>query len=242
MNSIIEARNVCMDFAIGDGSIVHALKGINLQIPPNRLSVLRGRSGSGKSTLINILGALDRPTSGEVMFLEDGRDITKLPDKERDRLRRVDMAFVFQSVALISTMTAFENVEFALRLTKLPYKERVERARQSLIQVGLEKRMNHRPGEMSGGEQQRVSIARALAKRPKLLLCDEPTGALDYNTGRQILKLLQETCRKDKMTVVLITHNGAITPMADHIIRMKSGKIVEDIYNENPKNVEEIEW
>ena len=148
MNSIIEARNVCMDFAIGDGSIVHALKGINLQIPPNRLSVLRGRSGSGKTTLINILGALDRPTSGEVMFLEDGRDITKLPDKERDRLRRVDMAFVFQSVALISTMTAFENVEFALRLTKLPYKERVERARQSLIQVGLEKRMNHRPGEM----------------------------------------------------------------------------------------------
>ena len=158
MNSIIEARNVCMDFAIGDGSIVHALKGINLQIPPNRLSVLRGRSGSGKTTLINILGALDRPTSGEVMFLEDGRDITKLPDKERDRLRRVDMAFVFQSVALISTMTAFENVEFALRLTKLPYKERVERARQSLIQVGLEKRMNHRPGEMSGGEQQRVAI------------------------------------------------------------------------------------
>ena len=114
MNNIIEARNVCMDFAIGDGSIVHALKGINLQIPPNRLSVLRGRSGSGKTTLINILGALDRPTSGEVMFLEDGRDITKLPDKERDRLRRVDMAFVFQSVALISTMTAFENVEFAL--------------------------------------------------------------------------------------------------------------------------------
>ena len=177
MNSIIEARNVCMDFAIGDGSIVHALKGINLQIPPNRLSVLRGRSGSGKTTLINILGALDRPTSGEVMFLEDGRDITKLPDKERDRLRRVDMAFVFQSVALISTMTAFENVEFALRLTKLPYKERVERARQSLIQVGLEKRMNHRPGEMSGGEQQRVAIARAISHFSNFEITEAYSGA-----------------------------------------------------------------
>lgn len=135
MNNIIEARNVCMDFKIGDGSTVHALKGIDLQIPPNKLSVLRGRSGSGKTTLINILGALDRPTSGEVVFLD--RDITKLPDKDRDRLRRVEMAFVFQSVALISTMTAFENVEFALRLTDMPYKERVERAKQSLIQVGL---------------------------------------------------------------------------------------------------------
>ena len=149
MNNIIEARNVCMDFKIGDGSTVHALKGIDLQIPPNKLSVLRGRSGSGKTTLINILGALDRPTSGEVVFLD--RDITKLPDKDRDRLRRVEMAFVFQSVALISTMTAFENVEFALRLTDMPYKERVERAKQSLIQVGLEKRINHRPGEMSCG-------------------------------------------------------------------------------------------
>ena len=124
MKHIIEAQNICMDFEIGDGSTVHALRGINLQIPPNRLSVLRGRSGSGKTTLINILGALDRPTSGEVLFID--RDITRLPDPERDRLRRVEMAFVFQSVALISTMTAFENVEFALRLTKLPYKERVE--------------------------------------------------------------------------------------------------------------------
>ena len=231
-----------MDFAIGDGSIVHALKGINLQIPPNRLSVLRGRSGSGKTTLINILGALDRPTSGEVMFLEDGRDITKLPDKERDRLRRVDMAFVFQSVALISTMTAFENVEFALRLTKLPYKERVERARQSLIQVGLEKRMNHRPGEMSGGEQQRVAIARAIAKNPKLLLCDEPTGALDYKTGKSILKLLQEMARSENMTVIIITHNAAITPMADKVIRFKNGKAESIETNANPISIDNIEW
>ena len=227
MNSIIEARNVCMDFAIGDGSIVHALKGINLQIPPNRLSVLRGRSGSGKTTLINILGALDRPTSGEVMFLEDGRDITKLPDKERDRLRRVDMAFVFQSVALISTMTAFENVEFALRLTKLPYKERVERARQSLIQVGLEKRMNHRPGEMSGGEQQRTAIARALANNPDFILADEPTGNLDSKNERMIFEELKKLTELGK-GVLVVSHNDAVTDFADRICVMKDGVLEEN--------------
>ena len=227
MNSIIEARNVCMDFAIGDGSIVHALKGINLQIPPNRLSVLRGRSGSGKTTLINILGALDRPTSGEVMFLEDGRDITKLPDKERDRLRRVDMAFVFQSVALISTMTAFENVEFALRLTKLPYKERVERARQSLIQVGLEKRMNHRPGEMSGGEQQRTAIARALANNPDFILADEPTGNLDSKNERMIFEELKKLTELGK-GVLVVSHNDAVTDFADRICVMKDGILEEN--------------
>ena len=229
MNSIIEARNVCMDFAIGDGSIVHALKGINLQIPPNRLSVLRGRSGSGKTTLINILGALDRPTSGEVMFLEDGRDITKLPDKERDRLRRVDMAFVFQSVALISTMTAFENVEFALRLTKLPYKERVERARQSLIQVGLEKRMNHRPGEMSGGEQQRVALARALVNEPPILLADEPTGNLDPKNSWEIMKLLERINEERGTTILVVTHNREIVnEMKKRVITMKKGVVISD--------------
>lgn len=223
MNSIIEARNVCMDFAIGDGSIVHALKGINLQIPPNRLSVLRGRSGSGKTTLINILGALDRPTSGEVMFLEDGRDITKLPDKERDRLRRVDMAFVFQSVALISTMTAFENVEFALRLTKLPYKERVERARQSLIQVGLEKRMNHRPGEMSGGEQQRVAIARALITHPAVILADEPTGNLDAGSAGTVAQMLSKASQKHNQTIIMVTHDRQMADYADKIITIVDG-------------------
>ena len=226
MNSIIEARNVCMDFAIGDGSIVHALKGINLQIPPNRLSVLRGRSGSGKTTLINILGALDRPTSGEVMFLEDGRDITKLPDKERDRLRRVDMAFVFQSVALISTMTAFENVEFALRLTKLPYKERVERARQSLIQVGLEKRMNHRPGEMSGGEQQRVAIARAVAHHPKVVFADEPTGALDTAAGFEVIRLFRELIDDEGITIVMTTHDPNLMELGDEVFELSDGIVI----------------
>ena len=220
MNSIIEARNVCMDFAIGDGSIVHALKGINLQIPPNRLSVLRGRSGSGKTTLINILGALDRPTSGEVMFLEDGRDITKLPDKERDRLRRVDMAFVFQSVALISTMTAFENVEFALRLTKLPYKERVERARQSLIQVGLEKRMNHRPGEMSGGEQQRVAIARAISHSPKIIFA--------------VMKLFRDLVRQNDLTIVMTTHDTTMMDLADIVYTLEDG-VISDVKENQPE-------
>ena len=180
-----------MDFKIGDGSVVHALKGINLEIQPNKLSVLRGRSGSGKTTLINILGALDRPSSGEVFFLKKENDITKLSDPQRDKLRRIDMAFVFQSVALISTMTAFENVEFALRLTNLPYKERIERAKQSLVQVGLEKRMHHRPGEMSGGEQQRVAIARAISHSPKIIFADEPTAELDSPTAFAVMKLFK---------------------------------------------------
>lgn len=225
MNNIIEARNVCMDFKIGDGSTVHALKGIDLQIPPNKLSVLRGRSGSGKTTLINILGALDRPTSGEVMFLD--RDITKLPDKDRDGLRRVEMAFVFQSVALISTMTAFENVEFALRLTDMPYKERVERAKQSLIQVGLEKRINHRPGEMSGGEQQRVAIARAISHSPKIIFADEPTAELDSPTAMAVMKLFRDIVRQNDITIVMTTHDTAMMDMADIVYTLEDGVISE---------------
>ena len=225
MNNIIEARNVCMDFKIGDGSTVHALKGIDLQIPPNKLSVLRGRSGSGKTTLINILGALDRPTSGEVVFLD--RDITKLPDKDRDRLRRVEMAFVFQSVALISTMTAFENVEFALRLTDMPYKERVERAKQSLIQVGLEKRINHRPGEMSGGEQQRVAIARAISHSPKIIFADEPTAELDSPTAMAVMKLFRDIVRQNDITIVMTTHDTAMMEMADIVYTLEDGVISE---------------
>lgn len=223
MKHIIDARNVCRDFQIGDGSTVHALKGINLQIEPNRLSVLRGRSGSGKTTLINILGALDRPTSGEVLFLDN--DITKLADKDRDKLRRVDMAFVFQSVALISTMTAFENVEFALRLTNLPYKERVERAKQSLVQVGLEKRMNHRPGEMSGGEQQRVAIARAISHSPKIIFADEPTAELDSPTAMAVMKLFQDIVHQNDLTIVMTTHDTAMMEMADIVYTLEDGVI-----------------
>lgn len=238
MSCIIEARNVCMDFEIGDGSTVHALKGINLQIAPNRLSVLRGRSGSGKTTLINILGALDRPTSGEVLFPCGGsepRDITSLSDSERDQLRRVDMAFVFQSVALISTMTAFENVEFSLRLTKLPYRERVERARQSLVQVGLEKRMNHRPGEMSGGEQQRVAIARAISHSPKIIFADEPTAELDSPTAMAVMKLFRELVRQNDLTIVMTTHDTAMMELADIVYTLEDGVISGVTENAQPE-------
>lgn len=232
MKHIIDARNVCRDFQIGDGSTVHALKGINLQIEPNRLSVLRGRSGSGKTTLINILGALDRPTSGEVLFLDN--DITKLADKDRDKLRRVDMAFVFQSVALISTMTAFENVEFALRLTNLPYRERVERAKQSLVQVGLEKRMNHRPGEMSGGEQQRVAIARAISHSPKIIFADEPTAELDSPTAMAVMKLFQDIVHQNDLTIVMTTHDTAMMEMADIVYTLEDG-VISDVMDNSAK-------
>lgn len=228
MEHIIQANNVCMDFNIGDGSTVHALKGINLQIKPNKLSVLRGRSGSGKTTLINILGALDRPTSGEVLFLKDDNDITKLSDLARDRLRRSEMAFVFQSVALISTMTAFENVEFALRLQKLPYKQRAERAKQALVQVGLEKRMHHRPGEMSGGEQQRVAIARAIAVSPKIIFADEPTAELDLPTGLAVMRLFRELVHGSNLTIVMTTHDTSMMELADIVYTLEDG-VISDI-------------
>ena len=231
MDSIITAKNVCMDFKIGDGSVVHALKGINLDIQPNKLSVLRGRSGSGKTTLINILGALDRPSSGEVFFLEKENDITKLSDSQRDKLRRVDMAFVFQSVALISTMTAFENVEFALRLTSLPYKERIERAKQSLVQVGLEKRMHHRPGEMSGGEQQRVAIARAISHSPKIIFADEPTAELDSPTAFAVMKLLKDLVEQNGLTIVMTTHDTSMMDAADIVYTLEDGVIGEVTVN-----------
>lgn len=231
MDSIITAKNVCMDFKIGDGSVVHALKGINLEIQPNRLSVLRGRSGSGKTTLINILGALDRPSSGEVFFLDKENDITKLSDTQRDKLRRVDMAFVFQSVALISTMTAFENVEFALRLTNLPYKERIERAKQSLVQVGLEKRMHHRPGEMSGGEQQRVAIARAISHSPKIIFADEPTAELDSPTAFAVMKLFKDLVEQNGLTIVMTTHDTSMMEAADIVYTLEDGVIGEVTVN-----------
>lgn len=231
MENIITAKNVCMDFKIGDGSVVHALKGINLDIQPKKLSVLRGRSGSGKTTLINILGALDRPSSGEVFFLEKENDITKLSDMQRDRLRRVDMAFVFQSVALISTMTAFENVEFALRLTSLPYKERVERAKQSLVQVGLEKRMHHRPGEMSGGEQQRVAIARAISHSPKIIFADEPTAELDSPTAFAVMKLFKDLVEQNELTIVMTTHDTSMMEAADIVYTLEDGVIGEITVN-----------
>ena len=178
---------------------------------------------------------MDNCTEGEIIV--KGKDISKFSDKQLIEYRRFDIGFVFQFYNLVHNLTAKENVELAAQICKNPLD-----SEKALESVGLLDRKDNFPAQLSGGEQQRVSIARALAKRPGILLCDEPTGALDYNTGRQILKLLQDTCKKEKMTVVLITHNSAITPMADHVIEMKSGKIVRDIYNENPKSVEEIEW
>lgn len=232
--SLVEFKNVVKQYKMGEVTI-NAVDDISFNIEQGEFAVVVGSSGAGKTTVLNILGGMDSVTSGEV-FVDD-KDITKLSDKKLIDYRRYDIGFVFQFYNLIPNLTAKENVELATQISKDPLDCDI-----ALESVGLAERKNNFPAQLSGGEQQRVSIARALAKRPKLLLCDEPTGALDYNTGRAILKLLQETCRKEKMTVVLITHNSAITPMADRVIRMKSGKVIENTVNENPVNVEDIEW
>lgn len=232
--SLVEFKNVVKQYKMGEVTI-NAVDDISFNIEQGEFAVVVGSSGAGKTTVLNILGGMDSATSGEV-FVDD-KDITKLSDKKLIDYRRYDIGFVFQFYNLIPNLTAKENVELATQISKDPLDCDI-----ALESVGLAERKNNFPAQLSGGEQQRVSIARALAKRPKLLLCDEPTGALDYNTGRAILKLLQETCRKEKMTVVLITHNSAITPMADRVIRMKSGKVIENTVNENPVNVEDIEW
>lgn len=205
--------------------MVSALKNINIEIETGKLTVLRGRSGSGKTTLINILGALDKPTKGSVIF--DGRDITKLSEGARDNLRRYEMAFVFQSVALMSGMTAFENVEFGLRLAGYPYGEREKRAKECLAAVGLEKRMVHRPAEMSGGEQQRVAIARAIAHKPKIVFADEPTAELDTNTSLHVVKLFKELVAKQGMTIIMTTHDPSMMDIADRVYTLEDGETVE---------------
>ena len=232
--SLVEFKNVYKQYKMGEVTI-NAVDGISFNIEEGEFAVVVGSSGAGKTTVLNILGGMDSATKGEV-FVAD-RDVSQLSDKELIDYRRFDIGFVFQFYNLIPNLTARENIELATQISKNPLDPDT-----ALESVGLSERVNNFPAQLSGGEQQRVSIARALAKRPKLLLCDEPTGALDYNTGRAILKLLQDTCRKEKMTVVLITHNQAITPMADRVIRMKSGKVVENRINENPMNVEDIEW
>ncbi len=194
-----------------------------------------GPSGAGKTTVLNILGGMDTATSGEVWV--DGIEITGYTNRQLTAYRRDDIGFVFQFYNLIPNLTAKENVELALQICKDPLD-----AKKVLEEVGLGERLDNFPAQLSGGEQQRVSIARALAKNPKLLLCDEPTGALDYNTGKSILKLLQDTCRRKGMTVVLITHNSAIAPMADKVIKVKNGKVASLVINENPIPVETIEW
>lgn len=232
--SLVEFKNVYKRYKMGEITI-NAVDGISFKIEQGEFAIIVGASGAGKTTVLNILGGMDNCTEGEIVV--KGRDISKFNDKQLIEYRRFDIGFVFQFYNLVHNLTAKENVELAAQICKNPLD-----SEKALESVGLLDRKDNFPAQLSGGEQQRVSIARALAKHPGLLLCDEPTGALDYNTGRQILKLLQNTCKKDKMTVVLITHNSAITPMADHVIEMKSGKIVRDIYNEKPKSIDEIEW
>ena len=237
-DAFIVTKGVKRCFSTSGGDF-WALKGVDVEIPRGKLTILKGRSGSGKTTLLNILGALDKPTEGEVIF--DGRNIVEMSEHHRALLRRTEIGFVFQSVALIPMLNAQENVEYALRMARVKG-DRTARAVECLKMVGLGARMNHMPQELSGGEQQRVAIARALAKNPKILLCDEPTGALDYVTGKQILKLLQDCCRQNGMTVIVITHNLALTPMADKVIHINSSKVTGIEINENPTPVEEIEW
>lgn len=225
MSIILNTKDVCRDFKTGNDIVVNALKNVSVDIEEGKLTVLRGPSGSGKTTLINILGALDYPSSGEVWF--GGEDITKLSEKKRDSLRRYDMAFVFQSIALMSAMTAYENVEFGLRLAKVPYSERDKRTREVMRNVGLEKRMFHRPGEMSGGEQQRTAIARAIAHKPKIVFADEPTAELDSATSLHIVKLFKELVEKEGMTIVMTTHDPSMMEIADRVYTLEDGEIVD---------------
>lgn len=234
MASFIEFKNVKKTYKMGEVEI-NAVNGVNFQVDKGEFVVVAGASGAGKSTILNILGGMDSPTSGEVIV--DGKDISKFSNKELITYRRYDIGFVFQFYNLVQNLTAVENVELATQICKNPLD-----IYEVMESVGLSHRLGNFPAQMSGGEQQRVAIARALAKNPKLLLCDEPTGALDYNTGKAILKLLQDTCRKMGMTVIIITHNLALAPMGDKVIKVKNGKIESCIINENPTPVERIEW
>ena len=230
----VEISNVTKSYGEG-GSYCKVLNGISTLIDRGQICVILGPSGSGKSTLLNAIGGLDTVDSGQIHI--DGKEITGLKPERLSDYRRDTLGFVFQFYNLVPNLTAKENVELACQICKDPLD--VETV---LTNVGLKDRMNNFPSQLSGGEQQRVSIARALAKNPKLLLCDEPTGALDDNTGKTILKLLQDTCYRDGMTVILITHNHAITPMANRIITMKNSKVISNVYNENPVPIEQIEW
>lgn len=214
---------------------IHAVDGMNFEIEEGEFVVIVGPSGAGKTTVLNILGGMDTCTEGEVLV--DGKDISRYTEHQLTAYRRDDIGFVFQFYNLIQNLTALENVELAMQICREPLK-----AEEVLADVGLADRMNNFPAQLSGGEQQRVAIARALAKNPKLLLCDEPTGALDYQTGKAILKLLQDTCREKGMTVIVITHNQAIAPMADRVIHIKNGKAGQINRNEHPVSVETIEW
>lgn len=234
MEDFVKLENVTKIYKMGEVEI-HAVDGIDFAINKGEFVIIVGPSGAGKTTVLNILGGMDTATTGHLLV--DGVDITKYNTKQLTGYRRDDIGFVFQFYNLIPNLTALENVEMALQICKDPLD-----AETVLEEVGLKERAGNFPAQLSGGEQQRVSIARALAKNPKLLLCDEPTGALDYNTGKSILKLLQDMCRNRGMTVIVITHNSALAPMADRLIKIKNGKVSSMTINEHPMPVEEIEW
>lgn len=232
--NFVQLKNVSKIYKMGEVEI-RAVDGIEFHVAKGEFVVIVGPSGAGKTTVLNILGGMDTVTEGQVLV--DGENIAAYSQRQLTGYRRDDIGFVFQFYNLIPNLTALENVELALQICKHPLD-----ARDVLEEVGLGKRLKNFPAQLSGGEQQRVSIARALAKNPKLLLCDEPTGALDYQTGKAILKLLQDMCREKGMTVLVITHNSAIAPMADRVIQIKNGRVASMRMNEHPVSVMDIEW
>lgn len=234
MSCFIAFKDVKKTYKVGDVEI-NASDGVDFEIEKGEFVVMVGPSGAGKTTVLNLLGGMDKATSGSILV--DDKNVALFNEKQLNQYRRDDIGFVFQFYNLIQNLTALENVELATQICKNPLNpsEVIER-------VGLQDRTNNFPAQMSGGEQQRVAIARAIAKNPKLLLCDEPTGALDYQTGKAILSLLKEMCEKYQMTVIIITHNGALAPMADRVIHLKNGKVDKVYTNENPKDISEIEW
>lgn len=233
-NIIMEARDLHKSFLSGD-SVVNAVNGINFSINEGELVVIVGPSGAGKSTLLNLIGGMDNVTSG--LLVVDTQEISKYSKKELTEYRRNEVGFVFQFYNLMPNLTAKENIELSTELKKDSLNPE-----EVLKKVGLGERMNNFPSQLSGGEQQRVSIARALAKNPKIILCDEPTGALDYVTGKEILSLLSSASREESKTVIIVTHNSALTKMADHLLKIKNGTIVEDTYNSSPMDIKDIEW
>ena len=234
MDAFIELKNVVKSYTMGDVTI-YANNGVNFKVNKGEFTVIVGASGAGKTTILNMLGGMDTPTSGTILV--DGHNIATYDDKQLTDYRRDDIGFVFQFYNLVQNLTALENVELASQISKDPLN-----SVDILERVGLGDRKDNFPAQLSGGEQQRVAIARAIAKNPKLLLCDEPTGALDYQTGKSILGLLRSMCDNYGMTVIVITHNSALAPMADQVIHLKNGKVERQEYNDHPESIDNIEW